>query len=128
MTDSPETPNPPPDTPSPDAPPEPKPPRRNRGDALKRLRKSAKRKVRDNSGQIAQKLLDLTLAGDMPSAKMLVSLIGKPSAKPAKKNSRPGRVGKTVAMNLLEEIEREREHQDEPGQPRPPAIQATGPV
>lgn len=64
-------------------------PKRARGDALRRLRKAAKRTVRDNSAQIAKKLLDNTLEGDMPSAKMLVSLIGKPVRKKAKKEPEP---------------------------------------
>ena len=94
MTDKPETDNPeegPPDKPQ-------ERPKRVRGDALKRLRKAAKRTVRDNSAQIAKKLLDNTLEGDMPSAKMLVSLIGKPQ--PKGKKPAKSRRGYSLALDL----------------------------
>jgi hypothetical protein len=93
MTDTPDTPDP-----SPNPTPEDKP-KRVRGDALKRFRKAAKRTVRDNSGEIAKKLLDQTLKGDMPSAKMLVSLIGKPVRRRPKKEPEPKPV-RSLALDL----------------------------
>jgi hypothetical protein len=91
MTDQPET-------PGPNPPPE-KTPKRSRGDAMKKLRKAAQRHVRDNSAKIAQALLDRTLEGNMPSAKMLVSLIGKKTKVKEPESKR----GETVAINLAAE-------------------------
>jgi hypothetical protein len=79
-----------------------------RGDALKRLRKAAKRQVRDKSSEIVQKLLDLTLEGDLPSAKMLVSLIGDPS-----KKKRESRRGEEIAIRLAAEPQLEGPDEDD---------------
>lgn len=94
MTDKPETDNPE-EKPQEDTQDKPK---RVRGEALRRLRKAAKRQVRDNSAVIAKKLLDLTLEGDMPSAKMLVSLIGKPQTK--RKKPPKSKRGYSLALDL----------------------------
>jgi hypothetical protein len=80
MTDSPESPIPLPI----------KLPKRVRGDALDRLSKAARRRVRDNSDGIAKKLVELILEGDVSSAKMVLSLIGTPIRKPAAKRPQPG--------------------------------------
>jgi hypothetical protein len=88
-----------PDTPDPN----PNPQKRVRGDALKRLRKAAKRNVRDNSARIAKALLDHTLKGDLPSAKMLVSLIDKP--KPKGKKIPKSRRGYSLALDLASDPE-----------------------
>jgi len=84
-------------------------PKRVRGDALKRLRRAAKRNVRDNSAQIAQALLDHTLKGDLPSARMLVSLIDKP--KPKGKKIPKSRRGRSLALDLASDP------QEGPGEP-----------
>jgi hypothetical protein len=61
-----------------------------------RPRKAAKRHVRDNSAKIAKALLNRSLEGDMPSAKMLASLVGKPAVRKPKKSTR----GHSLALDL----------------------------
>ncbi len=51
------------------------PRRRGKADPLKKLRKAAIQTIRDKSEQIARKLLELTLEGDITCAKFLVALI-----------------------------------------------------
>jgi hypothetical protein len=67
----------------------PEPTKRVRGNARERLRKAIDRQVRDNSEEIARALVDQTLQGSLPSARLLVSLLGrkKPRSKPLQSKS-----------------------------------------
>ena len=51
------------------------PRRRGEADPLKKLRKAALKTIREKGEQIADKLLELTLKGDITCAKFLVALI-----------------------------------------------------
>jgi hypothetical protein len=51
------------------------PRRRGKADPLKKLRKAAIQTIREKGEQIAKKLLELTLEGDITCAKFLVALI-----------------------------------------------------
>jgi hypothetical protein len=51
------------------------PRRRGKADPLKKLRKAALKTIREKGEQIAEKLLELTLGGDITCAKFLVALI-----------------------------------------------------
>jgi hypothetical protein len=67
----------------------PEPAKRVRGNARERLRKAIDRQVRNNSDEIARALIDQTLQGSLPSARLLVSLLGKkkPRRKPQQSQS-----------------------------------------
>jgi hypothetical protein len=76
---------------------------RAREGAYKKLRKAMENEVNNRCDKIAKSLVDSTENGNSNSARIVVSLVEK---KPKKKRRVPkGRLGKTVAMNLLEEIE-----------------------
>ena len=62
------------------------PRRRGEADPLKKLRKAALKTIREKGEQIAKKLLELTLEGDMTCAKFLVALIE--NAPPAHQRTR----------------------------------------
>src|ERR1019366_2192316 len=51
------------------------PRRRGEADPLKKLRKAALKTIREKGEQIADKLLELTLEGDITCAKFLIALI-----------------------------------------------------
>ena len=63
--------------------------KRIRGDALKRLRKSAIRVVRENSDRLAQALLDQTIEGNVSSGKLLVSLIQAAASAQSSRSQKP---------------------------------------
>src|ERR1017187_7294958 len=62
------------------------PRRRGKADPLKKLRKAALKTIREKGEQIADKLLELTLEGDITCAKFLVTLIE--NAPPAPQRTR----------------------------------------
>ena len=70
-----------------EAPPVAKP-KRQRGNALKALRRSAARIVLQNSDKIAEALLSETLTGDSQTGKLLIALSEKPPSGKRKKKKR----------------------------------------
>ena len=76
------------------------PRRRGKADPLKNLRKAALKTIREKGEQIADKLLELTLQGDITSAKFLVALIE--NAPPTQQRARKFR---SLASELAAEPE-----------------------
>src|ERR1035438_7863800 len=58
------------------------PRRRGKADPLKKLRKAALKTIREKGEQIAEKLLELTLEGDITCAKFLIALIENAPPRP----------------------------------------------
>src|SRR5581483_10547424 len=77
-------------------------PKRIRGDVSKRLQRAARRVVAEHSDDIANALLDHTLEGNSPCAKLLLSLL-HPPAKPAKSARDPKPDAPKPLRSLAEE-------------------------